>query len=120
MRKWLISLALTLAMAQLGWAQTPTFRIQWDQAEVASITQSYQYTLKVDSGTATLITPTCVVLTGVPGQNSRCTAPLPVLTSGQHVLVLTAFNGFGSASSDPLAGGPPSRPVNVTVIVIVA
>lgn len=115
--------ASTHSAAQLLAAPAaPTFKVQWDQPETLAITQGYQFTLRLDANPETPLTPTCVVLTGVPGANTRCTAPLAAatMTPGAHTVTVTTYNGFGSASSDPLAGSPPNKPVSVTVIVIVS
>lgn len=107
-----------LLVASSAHAQTPSFKLGWNQTLGASETfaslASYQWTLKIDANAATVVTATCV--NGTP---PSCTAPLPAMTPGTHTLVLTAFNGFGSAASAPFTGGPPQTPVIVSVTVTV-
>ena len=97
-------------------AQTPTFRLQWQQAEAIAEVQQFVYTLVVDQATPLPVVSKCVA--ALPS-GSTCTAPLPPLPSGPHTLVLSVFNGFGSAASDPLQGRPPVKPVSITVTVTI-
>jgi len=104
-----------LLLATTAQAQTPTFKLQWDQSEALATVQAFQYTLKVDTNAATVLTPTCTV----QGAGTRCTAPLPAMGSGSHTLQLTAFNGFGSTPADPLTGVAPSKATGMTITVII-
>lgn len=116
MRRWLL-VCVSLLLAIPLQAQTATSKLIWDQPLATGHTfadvQAYAYTLKVDNGTASLVTATCTAGTPI-----RCTTPLPALPSGAHTLTLTATNGFGSASS-ALSGAPPLGPVSVSVTVTV-
>lgn len=106
---------ITLFTATLQ-AQTPSYKLQWDQSEPLATVQGFSYTLKVDANPATSLTPTCVT----QGTGSRCTAPLTPLPAGtSHTLTLTAFNGFGSQAADPITGTPPSKASGVTITVII-
>lgn len=97
-------------------AQTPSYKLQWDQVEPVATVQTYSYTLKVDAAPAVNLTATCVAT----GAGTRCTAPLAALPAGStHTLVLTAFNGFGSSSADPLTGVPPSKASGMTITVTI-
>lgn len=115
-----VVLALLFALLSLPVsAQTTNLKLAWDQPlatghTFADVQGSYAYTLKVDASAPTLMAVTCVNGTPV-----KCTAPLPSMPSGPHTLVLTVTNGFGSASSSPLSGAPPSAGVNVSVTVVV-
>jgi|SRR6185295_4296186 len=109
---FLLLLVSTVVSAQTG------AKLQWDMPETPVAAQGNSYTLKVDTGTPTALAATCVALSGVPGLLSRCTAPLQALAAGPHTLVLTASNGLGSTSSDPLTGAPPGKPSNLITIVI--
>lgn len=109
----LLVVVVTLLAAQGLAAQTPTFRLGWDQAEPVAAVQTFKYTLKVDNGGPVNIAPTCVAK--APSGTS-CTFLLS--TTGVTYL-LTAWNGFGSAAADPLTGLPPSKPTGVTVTVTV-
>lgn len=74
------------------------------------------YRLKIDAATATVITPTCAVVSSV----RTCELPFPALTPGPHTLVLVAFNAAGEASSDPFAVlvfVAPVKPANVRIKV---
>ena len=116
-----LSFTITILFILAQWAsaqvlaQTPSFKLAWDQPETLAITQTFQYTLKVDNGVATALVPTCVA----KGVSSACTAPLAAMSSGSHTLLLTVFNGFGSTAGDLLTGGPPSKPLSITVTVTV-
>lgn len=114
LNRLITALAFVLFAASLQ-AQTPTFKLQWDQSEPLATVQGFQYTLKVDTSTPTLLTPTCTV----QGASTRCTAPLPAMATGSHTLQLTAFNGFGSTASDPLTGVAPSKASGMTITVII-
>lgn len=99
---------------------TPTFKIQWDQQETVAASAQFQYTVSVDGTAEVVLAPACVALSAPP-VNSRCTAPLtPLAPAATHTLVVKTYNGFGSAPSSGLTGGPPAIPLNVTVIVIVS
>ena len=90
-----------------------TYRLQWEQPNATlAQAQGYSYSLKVDAAAATAITATCAGTTAI-----TCSTPMPVLAAGSHTLVVTATNGFGSASSAPFPGSSPSAPINLTVIV---
>lgn len=97
-------------------AQTSTHRLQWTQADVATVVdaQALVYWLKVDAAPASQTPQTCVAAS--PGVT--CTTPLPVLASGTHTLILTVDNGFGMASAT-LTGGSPAAPTNVKIVITV-
>ena len=118
-RRGFVTALLVLSFATVVSAQTPTFRLGWEQPGVFTDIQGYKYTLKIDTGTPVAVTPICVARSGAPSPLADCTSPMPALTSGPHTLTLTAWNGFGSASSDPLAGAPPARPVAISITVTV-
>lgn len=111
---WLVLLLVTVVPTLLS-AQTATFKLAWTQAEAPVIAAAFQYTLKVDTAAPVLMTAACVA----SGTGSTCSASLPALVSGSHTLILTAVNGFGSTASDPLTGGPPSKPTLLTVTVTI-
>ena len=100
-------------------AQTATWKLAWDQPEALATVQTYNYTLKVDTGAASPITPTCSAVSGQPGILTTCSAPMPVLAQGPHTLVLTATNPFGSVSAPGLNGAPPSVAVSVRVVIVI-
>lgn len=113
MRRLLLT-TLFLLLPGIVQSQTPSFKMIWNHTEPPAVSQAFQFTLKVDSGTPAIITATCTA----NGTGSTCTAPLTALPSGPHTLTLTAFDGFGSSSAT-LAGQPPSTPVSVTVTVTI-
>lgn len=120
MKRTIAVLILSLLVAIPAMAQTVTFHLAWNQTDAtpAQITSGYQYTLKIDTGTPTTVTPACVAAIP-PAIGSQCTSILPTLSSGPHTLTLTAYNGFGSTPSDPLSGTAPSKPIGVSVTVTI-
>lgn len=114
--KKLLTFGLVGLLAQGMAAQSAAFKLGWDQPDVIPTNiPSLSYTLKIDNATPIIVSPTCVA----KAAGSICTIPLPQMTNGPHTLTLTVFNGFGSATSDPLTGTSPAKPVSVTVTVTV-
>lgn len=122
MKKTLGLLALLLLISIPASAQTVTFKLSFNQPIAAPETYAslanYQWTLKVDALAATVATVTCVAPVA-PATFSVCTTPLPTLANGNHSLVVTAYNGFGSAASAPFAGGTPQSPTITSVTVTI-
>lgn len=114
-RRLMWAIALLGIGSSTASAQTPTFKLQWTQPEAVAVVQQFQYTLKVDTAVAVALTPTCVT----QGTGSLCAAPLAAMASGSHTLVVTAFNGFGSAATT-LAGAPPTAPAGMTITVTIS
>lgn len=116
MKKFLVLLVLAVAALVLApsvvVAQTPSYRVQWDQPEPVATVQAYQFSFKQGTAAAVMLAPTCVA----NGAATRCTAPV---AQGSGPIVVTAFNGFGSAASAPLTGSAPGVPSGVTVTVTV-
>lgn len=106
--------ALLLLYAAPVSAQTVTRQAEWDhQADTLITVSTYAYTLKVDAAVPVSLTASCAQA----GANVHCIAPLPAavntqLTPGAHTLVLSAINAFGSISSAPLTGSPPTGPIS--------
>lgn len=122
LKAMILMTVLSLASIVPASAQTVTFHLAWSQTDAtpAQITAgTYQYTLKIDSGTTATILPNCTAAVA-PATGSNCIFPLTALTSGTHTLLLTAFNGFGSTVADPLNGSAPSKPVGVTLSVVIS
>lgn len=109
-----IACALVAEAVQVR-AQTSSVRLAWDHGEPPAVAGAFTDTLQIDAAAPVPTTATCVVR----GTGSRCTSAPFTLVSGAHTLIVTASNGFGSASSAPLSGAPPSQPVNVTITVTV-
>ena len=112
-----LAFALCAAPSLLG-AQTGP-KVQWDQAESVATAAGFAYALKVDASAPTPLVTTCAPLASTPGLLSHCSAPLPTLTPGTHTLTVTATNAFGTASSSPLTGAPPTAPVNIVITITV-
>lgn len=110
----MIALLFALQSVTLA-AQTSTSRIAWDMGEAPALAQSFAYTFKLDAAAPITLTATCAAKT--PG--SSCTAPIANLTSGSHTIVVTATSPLASASSDPLTGTAPGKPLNVTITITV-
>lgn len=107
--------ALMLMLAASASAQTPTFKLQWDQSEALATVQGFQYTLKVDTQAATTATATCVT----QGTGTRCTTPLPTMGSGTHTLQLTAFGAGATVPADPLSVQAPSKASGMIITVTI-
>jgi hypothetical protein len=79
-----------------------TRRIAWDQTTpTAGVLPGYTYTLYVDDAPRPLADVVCERVTGYSAYT--CSAPLPALTRGRHVLrMATSLNGVESERSAPL------------------
>lgn len=115
MRKLYLLLPLLLLLfPQPSFSQTASYKLTWDQPLPAGQTftdvQAYSWTLKVGTGTPTVVLPVCI-----NGTTITCTVPVP--TQGPSYTI-TAINGFGSASGT-VSGTAPSGPVNIKVVVTV-
>ncbi len=88
----------------------------WDEADTLVNINSYVYSLKIDSATATQLVATCAVVS----TNVHCTSPI-ILSSGSHTIVLTATNGAGSASAtlNYVPGTLPTTPVNLGITITI-
>lgn len=88
----------------------------WDQpVATPADAGAYVYTLKIDAAAPVVVPATCASVAAV----TQCSTPLVLPAGTSHTLILTASNGFGSASSAPLTGSPPVPAVNIKVIVTV-
>lgn len=110
--RWAIVLTLILWSVPLA-AQTVTRRLQWDQpGQTPQDVPTLSYALVVDATPSVTLVATCAQA----GPVLRCSAPLGPLTPGVHTLTLTVTSPSGSASGT-LTVGPPSPPVNITIVV---
>lgn len=113
MRRAVLLIALLVLPSVVG-AQTTT-KVTWTHTEAPTLASAFVFALKVDAAAAAPLTAVCVAA----GTGSSCTATIPALTpAASHTLILTASNAFGSTSSDPLTGSPPSKPtITITITV---
>ena len=85
---------------RLGWAQP---------APSATELASYRYALYVDGARRVLDNASCATAAGADG--FECSAPLPSMTPGPHVLELAVFVTAGTS----IVEGPKSAPLQVNV-----
>ena len=83
-------------------------RIAWDQVAVSpSELQTFMYVMYVDGAPQDLEDASCA---GAPGASTyECSAPLPAMTVGRHVLTLTTRRSTTTIESEP------SEPLRVIV-----
>ena len=114
MKRLMIATTILLS-ATVAQGQTTTHKLAWDQSEAPTVLANVAWTLKVDTGTPSVVTPTCVA----KGSGSTCSVPIPSFTTtGPHTVTITGDNGFGPVSGS-LTGSPMSPPVNITVSVTI-
>jgi hypothetical protein len=102
-------------------------QLQWNQAgpDLPTV-QGYVYTALVDgSTTPTSLTATC----SGTASPFTCTAPLPVVTPGQHTMTVTAaqvltggtqLTGTPSAQCAYDIAATPAQPTNLQIVKIIA
>jgi hypothetical protein len=82
-------------------------RLAWHQPAASALqAQSLRYRLRVDGASVDVNDVTCEA--AASGSGAECSAPMPRLPEGRHVLSLVAINSQG-------AEGPPSATLVVTV-----
>lgn len=117
---WTLGILAAIALPSAADGQTTTATLSWSQTETLATVQTFTYTLKVDSGSAVAITPTCLAAVA-PATGTTCAnpfAPTPPLTPGVHIIAITATNGIGSATG-VLNGATPSVPTQIKLIFTV-
>jgi hypothetical protein len=113
-RGQMISLLIILIMQAI-----PGSRIEWDQfAQSLNEAHSFTYVYYLDDSDATQLMD--VICTGDTSP-FICSAPLPYMSNGNHVIQLAARNSIGeSPKSDPFGfsfteGIVPSVPMNIRI-----
>lgn len=113
-----LPLVLTLLLcATATHAQTVTKALEWDHVATSlSTVNSYTFSLKVDAAGPVPAVATCAAVAA----DTHCSTPLPALSVGTHVLILTAINTSGATSSAPVTYAPgvsPTQPLNLTITI---
>lgn len=111
MKKYILLLILAMIFAALAiqaQTTTKTFTCYWTHD--GTNTDGYNYI--IDGVTIPATGFTC---TG-DGAARACQAPITLVLNMQHVVKVQAYNGFGSADSDPTTVGPPSSNPSSVVI----
>lgn len=117
MNRFAFLILVLLALPSVVQAQTTTKVLSWSHVpDTLTVVNGYTFTLKIDAGTVSQISPTCATA----GANVTCSTPI-VLTSGTHTLVVTATNGNGSASGsfNYVPGASPTQPTNIVITVTI-
>lgn len=109
--------ATALAVCLLGIAASlsaqtpaaPSDKLAWNQSVSSGSSPSYSFAILVDGTRAALQNVTCAGDTDL-----ACSAPLPAMTPGRHVVQVVAVFASGSVTAE----SAPSADLVVTMVVI--
>lgn len=97
---------------KIGWTQPPESASPTDSLAIQlGKVQQYKYDIAIDGAIFANAPATCAIVNA----EVQCTTPL-TLTAGAHTFILRASNLFGSASSAPFGGAPPTQPTKTFII----
>lgn len=116
-----LSLVAALALAAVAAsAQTPTQKLAFDVPDTVAATASVTYSVKMNAGVDTVEKVTCTAGSVTYPAGSTCTAPLPVAVAKGDVIIVTATNAGGSASSAPFTDpGTPGLPAGIKIVIVI-